>query len=497
MRLLVIPTVLVAHFSIDVGAKKETVRDDVPSLTASGFDSALRKHEQMLVSFYAPWCGHCKDLAPEFSAAEKVLNSKSASPKVPLLKVDAVAETRLAERHGVVEYPTLLLFNKNGSREEYLGARLSEAIVRWVKKRTPGGAVQRPAQAADADKLMQEGGLKCISFSPEGSLAAKSFEEASLQVDDVEFVLIAAQEVAEALGAKIPSLRVHAPHDEKVFHFSGNMESATEIAAFVKDRRLPRVVPFDGDVSSELFGDGRPVLFLFRGDNSAGEAAEAALRKASAVLWPKFLLSTVRDIPSSAEQYDGRLMEFLGVTNEMLPIALLAVDPLGAIQKYRQSGDVSEASLSAMAAGFNDGSLERFVKSEKLPEADPGPVLQLAGHTMEAQVLNPAKHVVVLICAPWHGFCLRLVPVWRDLAKHFEGTEVVVAQIDATANDVYKTEIEAFPTIRLWPAGRKDQPVDFGEDQEQDLESLTRWIAKETRAGREASDGSNPEDNEL
>merc|ERR1712121_273922 len=120
--------------------------ENVLVLTTDNFDEAIKDNEYLLVEFYAPWCGHCKALAPEYAKAAGHFAALEDS-KIRLGKVDATEQGELAEKCGVRGYPTLTFF-KNGAAIEYKGGRTKETIISWLEKKTSTAAETHTA--ADA-----------------------------------------------------------------------------------------------------------------------------------------------------------------------------------------------------------------------------------------------------------------------------------------------------------------------------------------------------------
>ncbi|CAL8074911.1 unnamed protein product [Orchesella dallaii] len=119
--------------SVDIEGNYDfTEEDDVLILTSVNFKHAVYKREYILVEFYAPWCGHCKQLIPEYSEAARQLKADNLT----LAKVDATKEATLAKEYMIQAFPTIILFHNGEKAEEYQGERNADGIVRYMKTRT-------------------------------------------------------------------------------------------------------------------------------------------------------------------------------------------------------------------------------------------------------------------------------------------------------------------------------------------------------------------------
>ncbi|MQM19494.1 hypothetical protein Taro_052499 [Colocasia esculenta] len=141
--------------------KLATPPSNVVVLTAENFDQVvLDETKNVLVEFYAPWCGHCKNLAPTY---EKVANAYKLEEEVVIANVDADKFKELAEKYGVSGYPTLKFFPKsNKAGEDYDGGRDLEAFVSFVNEKcgtsrdSKGQLTSKAGILAHLDDLVKE-----------------------------------------------------------------------------------------------------------------------------------------------------------------------------------------------------------------------------------------------------------------------------------------------------------------------------------------------------
>ncbi|CAF1340758.1 unnamed protein product [Adineta steineri] len=143
--------------------------NDAIEITDSNFQSTvLDSEEPWLVEFMAPWCGHCKNLAPEWARAATELKGK-----FKLGVVDATVHTQIAQRYGIQGFPTIKFFpagKKDGQAEEYNGGRSTSDIVAWCLDKhqaniPPPEVVEITSQAV-LESNCAEKQLCIVSFLP-------------------------------------------------------------------------------------------------------------------------------------------------------------------------------------------------------------------------------------------------------------------------------------------------------------------------------------------
>lgn len=527
-KVLLVALIALLGGTLSAKFEVEQAEGDVLVLDEANFESTVASYENgLLVEFFAPWCGHCKKLAPEYKKAATHLKRETEG-QVRLAMVDATEEKELAEQYGVRGFPTLKFFRGDAKApSDYGGGRTERDIVAYMKKKTSppvklvvdGGELEAELKAAGSggDDLVLVGGFFEDVEGPE----AKTFERAALALDDLNFVSSADYRLAD---------EVHAPPKGQAWPATGETGAAVAnsvvvfkgfderrdvlpldasttvdtIVDFVGAVATPRVMDFSQERTTQMFKGPIKLHMLTFYDPKAAYAEELreTLERLADVHRGQLLHILV-------PQAEDRVLSYFGVDKKDLPRTVLSdVRVEGAMKKYLFSPSASAVAggggggaalkahrfddLSAFERAYFSGELKPDLKSEEDKAANlRGKVKVITGKTFERDVLRSGRDVLLEFYAPWCGHCKALAPTWDELGDSFasakpQGTKpragalddpVWIAKMDATANEVDHPDVvvKGFPSIFFFPAdGAKPVRYDGGREAKDFADFLTK-----------------------
>jgi len=473
---LAIAAVLLVSYTVLAEVDEDGKEDGVWVLNKDNFEQTIASNDYVLVEFYAPWCGHCKKLAPEYAKAAQQLAEKK-SP-ILLANVDATKENELASKYGVKGYPTLKFF-KNGNPVDYTGGRTTDTIIAWVEKKSGPPAVSL-ANPEASKKFIEDNKVAVIGFfKNKESDEAKAFLSAADTMEDAKFGITSEDEVFKAHEVEGDKIVLFKQFDEGREDFDGKYEVA-EISTFVTTNSLPILVEFNGETANKIFGgDIKRHMVLFLSSKSEDFKTQSELATKIAKDHKGKILFVYIDVSKADSK---RVLDFFAIKEGEAPA--MRMTQLGEnMLKYKpevsnlDDNDEFEANVRAFVAGVNDGSIKPHLKSEDIPEDwDKEGVKVLVGKNFADVALNKDKHVLVEFYAPWCGHCKKLIPVYDELGEKYKDSEdIVIAKMDSTANEVEGVSIRGFPTIKLFKKGDNEE-VDY--DGARDLDGFVKFLDK-------------------
>ncbi|CAK1544957.1 unnamed protein product [Leptosia nina] len=464
--------------------------DNVLVLTKPLFDDVIANTEFVLVEFYAPWCGHCKSLAPEYAKAATEL--ADANSPIKLAKVDATQEQDLAEQYKVRGYPTLIFF-RNGSPIEYSGGRQAEDIISWIKKKTGPPAIS-VSSSEQAKEVIAANNVIIFGFFPDQTTQkAVAFLNTAGLVDDQVFAIVSDEKVFEELEAKAEDVILYKNFEDPSVKFDGEEFNEDIFKNWVFVQSMPTVVEFSHETAPKIFGGQiKYHLLVFLSKKIGHFEKHLEPLKPVAKTYREKIMTVAIDTDEDDHQ---RILEFFGMKKEEVPAArLIALEQ--DMAKYKPaSNELTPDAIEEFVQSFFAGTLKQHLLSEDLPEDwSAKPVKVLVANNFDEIVFDANKKVLVEFYAPWCGHCKQLVPIYDKLGEHFEkDDDVVIAKIDATANELEHTKITSFPTIKLYT--KDNQVRDYNG--ERTLAALTKFVETDGEGAESVPSASEEEEEDA
>lgn len=492
MNLALLATVFLSVFCLGL-------TDDVLDLSGQDFEDRVKEHEAVLVEFFAPWCGHCKRLAPEYEKAATTL--KDNDPPVPLAKVDCTSDAgkETCSKYGVSGYPTLKIFRHGEFSSEYNGPREAVGIAKYMKAQV-GPSSKDLSSVADAKKFLEKEETIIFGFfKDQSSSLRETFKKiADKQRETALFCHSFDEGVMKEYGYKDQIVlfrpkRFQSKFEEKEVKYDGSDDS-TVLEKFIS-QNYHGLVGHRTQDNHQLFPV--PVAIAYYNvdyvKNTKGTNYwRNRILKVAQSFKGKFTFAI-----SNKNDFAGEMDEF-GLDSKSEKPVVSARDSKS--RKFRMTDEFSPENLEKFLNDVLDGTLKPHLKSEALPESNDGPVKVAVAENFDSLVNQADKDTLIEFYAPWCGHCKKLAPTFEELGKELEDeTEVQIVKMDATANDVPPTfQVQGFPTLFWVSKEDKENPKKYEGGRE--LTDFVQYIAKHSTnelKGYDRSGKKKPEKTEL
>lgn len=455
---------------------------DVLEFTDDDFESGVGQHDLVLVEFFAPWCGHCKRLAPEYESAATKLKGI-----VPLAKVDCTANSNTCTKYGVSGYPTLKIFRSGEESGAYDGPRTADGIVSHLKKQAGPASVELKSIEA-LQKYVGDKDASVVGFFSDASSSdqADFLRTASALRESYRFGHTNAPELLEKYSIDNAGVLLFRPpqlankFEDTAVVYPDNQFTNSKLSKFLKENVFGICPHMTEDNKDQLRGKDLLVAYY---------DVDYEKNPKGSNYWRNRVMKVAKTFLDEGKKLNFAVANHRTSSHELSEFGMESVSgdiPVVAIRtakgvKYVMQEEFSRdgKALEQFLQDYFDEKLKPYMKSEPVPEKNDGPVKVVVAQNFETVVNDANKDVLIEFYAPWCGHCKNLEPKYKELGEKLaDDPNIVIAKMDATANDVPPPyEVSGFPTIYFAPAGKKETPKRYEGGRE--VNDFINYLKKE------------------
>ena len=444
-----------------INTEKEFPKEkDVIILTDSTFDKAINKYEFLMVFFYALWCIRCNKFHPEYEKAASILKNENLT----LAKVDATVEKKLDKKFEITGFPVLKLFIK-GKPIEYNGERNHEDLIKWIRKKTHGPAIEELNYEEDIDIFKQGEDVVIIYFGNDEK-DIEEYQKIARKDDDIPFGVIKNDELIKKYAKNNKKIIMYKTFDEKQREL--NIIKEKEIEEFINKYSTPKLMNLDKKAVNFIFEKKIPALILYANEKSRkwNQYKELMLNISEKINYKLKVIIT--DIKEGSGAKNAELMN---VKEKELPTLRIADKRGDYLKKYKMEGELNESNILKFIDDWENKRLKSYIKSAEIPEVNNEDVLVIVGKTFEKEVINNDNDVMLLFYSPlcYHLYndCKDIIQKYSEVAKRLKrfNSKLILGKIDASENEVESIHISGSPKFKFFPGKKKDKaPIDYEGD---------------------------------
>jgi len=464
----------------------------VKVLDSSNFDKLVGHPGQLaLVEFYAPWCGHCKQLAPEYIKAAELLKGK-----VDVYAIDGSdkANAYIAQGQGIKGFPTIKLFNGLKTivyQEGATGKQIADFAMKYVKN-------VKKLTSKNYQKWLKKKDMVRVMFFTKKAEADDFFNTLSGTFDGHALFGMVRKDKKVAKKFKVKysdknTILVFEKGSKEPIWYMGGMRKRPFKKFLMK--YTPEVKPDPDDFLPKVLDEscwqatckkmGLCVMLITNQDEDENERVHDSLMEAQEVTDSASLFGWVQI--DGVEHREWCDTVFGSSMNWDMPQVLVMSTVKNMYAQY--FGSYSHLTISSFVSGILTGSTRTSVisadeipqlpnttehckvpekkKPKKKKKSGTGPgygsdlLVTLTSDNFEEKIIDNPQPAIVEFYAPWCGHCKNLAPHYAKAADKMKGMVTFgVVNCDDQKDLCAEYTIQGFPTLKTFEM-EADTPTDY------------------------------------
>ncbi len=460
---------LLSLFSLVLSRKKLFQREEtVIVLNDNNFNKTINKFENILVLFYASWCGHCKKFLPTYvKISQKLYEEK---PRINLAKIEMSSNNEIKNIFNISSFPTIKFFQK-GKPYDYNGERDEDSMINWMKKKIDS-SIRNLTSHYDISTFRDNHDISVMYFGDSNEII-NYFNEFSEESDDVSYAYCTNEIIYSYYGMKKESIIIYKNKGKEKNELNGKL-TKENIIKFMKKYSFNKLLIFNKRTAKLLFEDKEPALILFLNDKNIGNSKyENVFYELS-----KQLYGRIRVYISDYYAFKAQNKKSLSNVKENETPCVRIYDPRKNNRTfYRFTKEINVNNILKFVDDFEKGKLKFILKSDEIVETKAKNVVQLVGKNFENEVLKSDLNYFVFFYLPYFDATDGLLKMYDDINKKYKSKKnkynLKFGKINMYSNEVPPDEIpNIYPTFRLYLTNNKKNKKTFevtGNKEEKDI----------------------------
>lgn len=433
----------------------------VVELTDDDYKKEMATFDTAFVEFIAPWCPHCKRVAPDFERAAKVIHTNDIPVTFVKVNCDGPGYHTCHDANADI-YPTLKLYRNGVEERRYYGERTPKDLVRYAVNMLGDHAKVIESQE-DLDKFtVSDPEYMFVGMFAEESALMKEFLKQAEELREFnKFAIVRDAELLKTLGQTDVVLAYQPEFLRNKWepHFKVSSDVPFDLYGFIKAARVDLVGMITKKTVKE-YEISRPLLITtFDVDFDVN-------RKHT-----NYVRNRLLKLASEFSPEVTFCMGSLNMTHWYAPddryndtgVVMTVIDKQGWEYTVPKETEFNYENAKKVVEGIISGEVAGKPFKSEDPPVQKKRVKRVVSNSFHDIVLDEEKNVLVEFYSPYCSHCKALIPLYNELASRArEESSLVIAKMDATSNSLPKPfESRGFPTIYFVPKGKNSRPIKF------------------------------------